>query len=231
MEGPLNVTWNETAIARAVDGGDVTWKQAFHYERFMLGVQAVHDAASPGGTLEGVLPRPVEKGKEAPVSAFPWAAPYEVTWHSYLSSLDEDQSLLAVALSMLHITLRPMADTRTSLMSGGGPYTLLCESAFDDAPYGKCQGLWTQLFEGGFGMTASQSHWLAREAAGSCPHAPENADEVASHSTYDGKHRDTAKRVARLRELDLQYLNGSLHAVEAAVPCQVSERYRLDGAQ
>ena len=136
-------------------------------------------------------------------------------------------------------------------------YVLACESEFDDArTQAECSTRWNSLFvQAGFAFQSKAAKaqdsiqcaldakcrssptdlemvLLTAAAAKSCPATGDHANAHADrHSMYSNE-GTASRRVHKLRFLDKKYLNGSLHALEAAVPCKVSERYQLiDGDQ
>jgi hypothetical protein len=187
--------------------------KSLHRPRFCLGIRAVNDAVAAGGHLHGVLPQPV---------------PADQPWSDYLATLEEWQGLLAVAVAMQNITLEPMNTTRHTLLGAGMPaYTMVCESKFDDAAYEDCEALWVDLLQNALAVPAEASAFLGEAAATECPNAP--GDPAADHSSYAGQ-AEAADRVALLRQLDRQYLNGTIAAYERAVPCEISARYTAPSA-
>ena len=162
--------------------------------------------------MHGVLPRPVGN----------------TSWHEYLTALPEDDGLLATYVLMESLTLSRMVYTRQTLLAlSNVSYLLVCESQFDDTTYADCQALWRQLMHSGFSVSVEESGTLGTAAAYSCPNAPNNS-AVQRHSAASRSNATQGRdRLARLRVLDMKYLNGSLQKYEDALPCEPSARYTL----
>jgi hypothetical protein len=163
-----------------------------------------------GGALHGVLPMPV--GNQS--------------WYEYLTALPEDEGLLATSVLMRSITLSRMVYTQKTLLAlSNVSYVLACESQFDDATYKDCLGLWRQLLQAGFALSAAESDLLGTAAAESCPDTPNNSRARGHSSASLTNVTEGADRVARLRLLDRMYFDGSLQRYEDTLSCAPSMRY------
>ena len=169
------------------------------------------------GTFGGALPRPLLN------------ATYTETWFAYVTRVGEDEALLAEALMLSQLSIRPMVSNHAYVASLGAAHGRnTCEQRVDDGTHAECAAFWAE--------TVAWFAYTPADVAAALAHGAANATCTQSDTnrrSTDGEGNATRKaaRVLRLRHIDAELLNGTLAAYEAAIGCPLSQRYSFKGDQ
>ena len=158
-------------------------------------------------------------------------ATYTETWFAYLTRVGEDEALLAEALMLSQLSIKPMVSNHAYVAGLGAAHGRnVCEKRVDDGTYAECAAFWAATVSWFLHRT---SHWPAEVATalalGAANATCAQSDTNIRSTTGDGNATRKAERVLWLRRIDAALLNGTLAAYEVSIGCPLSQRYSFEG--